>query len=448
MSLEETRGRIKRKEGIIEIFGIGYIGFPLSVRLASSGFRVVSVDTDENRLKELKFNELKPSENSLKELFINLKNKKQISFSKYSLKSNLPKIGIICVPTPIDKKQSNSNVFVIDALENFLANSKKGDVIIVESSLEIGSFDDIKKIIEEKGFSIGKDFGLAYCPERIDPLNKKWELHNIPRIIYCEEDNTFEIAKLIYENVNQANLVRVSTSKTAELVKSFENTFRLVNISLVNELAILCNMLEVSVSEVLSAASTKPFGFIPFYSGAGAGGHCIPKDSIFLYNSAKKFDFDFSIVRKALEINKLIPKYIVESVERILLEKNLPKRVLVVGLTYKENLEDMRDSPGLKIVKEFLKNSIEVKIFDPFFNPNSLKDIFNHKMNFNNLKTVKNLNTSNIKDVSCMIIVQHHNKMKKIIQKIYDSSSVPVIYDCQSKLLVNENSSTSLKFFG
>ena len=392
MNLKETKNKVDKKNCIVEIFGLGYVGFPLSIRLASSGFSVIGVDTNEERLKRLESNQLKQSENNLKEQFIDLRDKKRLSLSKFSDKSNLPRIGIICVPTPISNKKNNSNIFVNAAIEDFLSCSKKGDVLFVESSLEIGTFENIKSFINKKNFSIEEDFGVAYCPERIDPLNKKWELHNIPRIIYCENDTTFEIAKLVYKNINQANLVRVSSSRTAELVKSFENTFRLVNISLVNELAILCDRLDINISEVLSAASTKPFGFIPFFSGAGAGGHCIPKDSIFLYNSAKKFGFDFSMVRKALEINEFVPKYIVESVERILIEKKLPKKVLVIGLAYKADLEDMRDSPGLKIASNLVRNSIEVKVFDPFFSPDSLKKLFRQdKMNQNYFKVLENL---------------------------------------------------------
>jgi nucleotide sugar dehydrogenase len=449
MDIQETKKKVNKKKCIVEIFGLGYVGFPLSIRLASSGFNVIGIDTNEERLKRLESNQLKQSETNLQEQFRDLRNNKKILFSKFSAKSNLPRIGIICVPTPIAQKQKNSNVFVNAAIEDFLSCAKKGDILFIESSLEIGTFEKIKCLIKKNGFSIEKDFGLAYCPERIDPLNKKWELHNIPRVIYCENDSTFEIAKSIYENINQANLVRVFSSKVAEVVKSFENTFRLVNISLVNELAILCDRLDINISEVLSAASTKPFGFIPFYSGAGAGGHCIPKDSIFLYNSAKKFDFDFSMVRKALEINELVPTYIVNSVEKILIEKNLPKKVLVIGLAYKADLEDMRDSPGLKIVSRLVNSSVKVDVFDPFFNTDSLKELSrNEKMNQNNFKVLENLDESDMKNISCIIIVQHHTKIKEIIQKIYDNSLVPVIYDCQCRLIPNVNSSTILKSFG
>lgn len=448
MDLQETKKKVNKKNCIVEIFGIGYVGFPLSVRLASSGFSVIGIDTNEVRLNGLKMTNLKDSELILEKKFSELRKNETISLSKFSCKSNFPRIGIICVPTPISDNSINSNHYVISAVENFLACSKKGDLLFVESSIELGTMETINSIIQSKGFRIGEDFGLAYCPERIDPLNKKWELQNIARIIYCTDETTYEISKLIYQNVNQANLVRVSSDKVAEVVKSFENTFRLVNISLVNELAILCDRIGISVSEVLEAASTKPFGFIPFYTGAGAGGHCIPKDPIFLLNSAKKFGFDFSMVRIALEINEFVSEYIVGQVEKILTEKRLPKSVLVVGLTYKADLEDMRNSPGFKIIDKLNKKSFKVFAYDPFFNPEMVSEylIQNNKNNkvfvLDNLKDLQNLKPS------CLIIVQHHNTNKQLIQEIYSNSIVPIIYDCQCKLIKDNKSSTALKSFG
>jgi nucleotide sugar dehydrogenase len=448
MNLREAKRKIHEKNCIIEIFGIGYVGFPLSIRLASSGFNIIGVDTNEKRIKELESNRLKQSENNLEKEFVGLRLKKKLLFSKSSIKSKLPRIGIICVPTPISSKKNGSNIYVKEAVENFLVHAKRGDSLIIESSLEIGSYEYIKSHITKKGFSVGKDFGLAYCPERIDPLNKNWNLHNIPRVIYCEDDTTFEIAKLVYQGVNQANLVRVYSSKVAEVVKSFENTFRLVNISLVNELAIFCDSLGISVSEVIEAASTKPFGFIPFYTGAGAGGHCIPKDPMLLLNSAKNFDFDFTLVRKSLEINEFIPKYIAKRIDGILNDEKLPKKVLVVGLSYKANLEDMRDSPGLKIIHELFKKRFKISVYDPFFNEKMIKEhLFQNNKKEINLKVFENFDDINDKP-SCLILVQHHTRMKNKIKEIYHKSHIPVIFDCQNKLKENTKSSTILVSFG
>ena len=168
----------------------------------------------------------------------------------------------------------------------------------------------MSEILKDGGFTLGQDFGLSFCPERIDPSNKEWGIENIPRVIYCSDDITFSISKIIYDNVNGGNLIRVESPKIAEVVKSFENAFRLVNISLVNELAILCDKLGINVKEVINAAATKPFGFMPHYPGAGAGGHCIPKDPRFLLESARKLETRFDTIEHALEINDHMPKYI------------------------------------------------------------------------------------------------------------------------------------------
>ncbi|MEK0319163.1 MAG: nucleotide sugar dehydrogenase, partial [Nitrosopumilus sp.] len=365
--LKQTLEKVNSKNFEIEVFGLGYIGFPLAIRLAKSGFKVRGIDVNPERISRLEANHLMDSEINLKDTFLECRKNGKLSFSKKSEKSEFPKIGIICVPTPIATDGIKSNMFVKLAIENFLETSKKGDIIIIESSVEVGTTEEMRELIESKGVNVGQNFGLCCCPERIDPQNKKWDLQNIPRIIYCSDDISFAISKKIYAHVNNSNLIRVNSPKVAEVVKSFENAFRLVNISLVNELAILCEKLEINVKEVIDAAATKPFGFMPFYSGAGAGGHCIPKDPLFLLNSSKKYKSNFQTISNALEINQFIPKHIADSIEKTLSEMKLSKSVIVCGLSYKSDIEDMRDSPGFKVIKELKNNGFNVAVFDPFF---------------------------------------------------------------------------------
>jgi len=307
----------------------------------------------------------------------------------------------------------------------------------------------MKKLIELQGFEVGQNFGLCCCPERIDPLNKKWDLENIPRIIYCSDDISFEISKKIYEHVNNSNLIRVSLPKVVEVVKSFENAFRLVNISLVNELAILCEKLGINVKEVIDAASTKPFGFLPFFSGAGAGGHCIPKDPIFLLNSSKKFGFEFKTIDEALKINKIIPKHIVDSIQKFLSISKLDNSVVVCGLSYKQDMEDMRDTPGFKILNELIQRNFKVSVYDPFFK-NELLEKYLKENNLNKIKfeVLENLDDESIKKFNCLCIVQHHTKIKDRLNKIYENSIIPFIYDCQNKIENKSSSKTILKSLG
>lgn len=449
MLLEKSVESIKEKSISIEIFGLGYVGFPLAVRLATAGLKVIGIDVNPERIERLKNNSLMDSEIHLEKEFIESRNKKNIELQDSPLSSSDSKVGIICVPTPIPTKDISSDVYVKSAAESFLSCAKPGDIMILESSIEVGTTERIKELIEKKGFHVGKDFGLCFCPERIDPANKEWGIENIPRVIYCSDNSSFHIAKEIYQHVNKGNLLKVDSPKIAEIVKSFENAFRLVNIALVNELAILCDKLGINVKEVIDAAATKPFGFLPHYPGAGAGGHCIPKDPRFLLESAKKLESRFDTIEHALKINEFMPKYICDSIEKRLEELGLEKTILVCGLAYKANVEDMRDSPSFKIIQEMKDRNFTVYGYDPFFN-SELTDkylIENHISELN-CKILPNLNDDSINGISCMCIVQHHDDLKNRINEIYEKSLIPFIYDCQSKLLKKSQSSSKIDFLG
>ena len=453
MQLRKTLEAVQSKSFTTEIFGLGYVGFPLAVRLANSGLKVIGIDVSSQRIKRLKNNALMDSELHLKNEFLQSRQNKNLELSESLSRSEKPKIGIICVPTPIPNQNTRSNVFVKAAVENFLNFSSSGDLIIIESSIEIGTTEEMKQVIERKGFKVGNDYGLCFCPERlnpeIDPQYKNWKLENIPRIIYSSDDISFEIARKIYLHVNNANLVRVDSSKIAEVVKSFENAFRLVNISLVNELAILCDKLGINVKNVIEAASTKPFGFMTHYSGAGAGGHCIPKDPRFLLESAKKFDIKFATIENALQINSKMPAYICNSIERTLGKLSLEKSVLVCGLTYKANVDDMRDSPSFKIVSEMKARNFRVFGYDPFFKKEFVdKYLIENNLVELNFEQKNNLNDESLGNISCVCIVQHHAQTESRLEEIYKKSLVPFIYDCQNKLIKNKKSKTFLDFLG
>ena len=450
MQLDLTLKQVKEKKCLIEIFGLGYVGFPLAVRLSSSGYKIRGIDTNPTRIKRLQSNSLMESELSLKQEFLHSCDENRFELTDNSIQTNTSKVGLICVPTPIPKNKIHSDVYVISAVENFLQTCKAGDIIILESSIEIGTTEKIEKLIESKGFKVGEDFGLCFCPERIDPQNKKWNLENIPRVIYSSDDITYQVAQQIYQNVNNSHLIRVFSPKIAEIVKSFENAFRLVNISLVNELALLCDKLNINVKDVIKAASTKPFGFMPFYPGAGAGGHCIPKDPLFLLESAKKFGLNFNTIETSLTINSFMPKYIADSIEGIIEKTGLKKMILVIGLSYKPDIEDLRDSPGFRIVKELLNKSFEVTTFDPYFKTDLReKYIIENNLEGFDFKELNDLNDDKkIKNFDSICIVQHHTKIKSRINEIYAKSLVPLIYDCGNKLIRNPQSKTNLKLLG
>lgn len=420
----------------------------MAVRLAKAGFKIIGIDKDENKMKRLERNSLIDYELNLKQEYEQVRVQNKINLLQRSQSTQNSKISIICVPTPVPSGSQDSNIFVKDVVNSILSTSIKGDVIIVESSIEVGTTEWIQEQIESKGFFVGKNYGLAFCPERIDPLNKTWIIHNIPRVIYCSDDVTFEITKNIYKYVNNANLVRVTSPRVAEVVKSFENSFRLVNISLVNELAMLCDKLGISVSEVLKAASTKPFGFLPFYTSAGAGGHCIPKDPIFLLNSSRKFEGNFQTIESALSINSKIPSYIALSIDKTLSNLGKSKSVIVWGLTYKENIVDMRDSPGFKLIEEFRKLNYYVLGYDPFFDQKLKEAYFTENNILKEFDVLSDLKDSVLSKYSCVAVVQHHDIAKKKLEEIYHESLVSVIYDCLNKLPYNPDSKTFLLGFG
>jgi len=449
MQLKETLEHLKKQKIIVEIYGLGYVGFPLAVRLSKSDITIHGIDVNSNRIQRLKKNELLNSEINLKNDFIESRTNGKLELKNSPIKSDTPKIGIICVPTPIPDEKTQSDVYVRSAVETFLSTSNTGDVLILESSIEVGTTENMISLIESKGFKVGTDYGVCFCPERIDPANKEWKIENIPRVIYCSDNESFLIAKEIYKHVNGANLIRVSSPKIAEVVKSFENAFRLVNISLVNELAMLCDKLGINVIDVIDAAATKPFGFMPHYPGAGAGGHCIPKDPRFLLESAKKFQSNFVTIENALKINLQMPNYIANTIEKSLSKKNLEKSIVICGLSYKPNVEDMRDSASFKLISNLKERGFNVFGYDPYFSNESVeKYLIENNLKELNFKKIENLNDENLKNVSCLCIVQYHDNVKDRILEIYKNATIPLIYDCQHKLPKDSNSKSSLEYLG
>jgi UDP-N-acetyl-D-glucosamine dehydrogenase len=449
MKFENTIKSVQEKKCIIEIYGLGYVGLPLSIKLAIAGFNVKGIDNDENKIERLKKNNLLSSEKKYEAELTESIKKQKLEFLTKKHKTEQVKIGIVCVPTPSPSKNIQSDIFVKDAIEQFLAYSKTGDIIIIESSIEVGTTENLIQIIHSKGFKVGDDFGLIYCPERIDPQNTKWNLDNIPRIIYASDDATYKIAIEIYKHVNSSKMFRVESPKIAEVVKSFENTFRLVNISLVNELAMLCDKLQINVNDVIDAASTKPFGFMPFYPSAGVGGHCIPKDPKFLLKSASKFGINFKTIDNALKINDELPKYIVSDIEKEYDKSRYEKTILVYGLSYKPNIEDMRDSPGFRIINELKSRGFKVFSYDPYYKKDLVdkyvKENYLIKKEFTELDDISD---NSLKCVSGICIVQNHLKDKKRLEEIYRNAKVFFIYDCQGKIKRISNSETKLKRFG
>ena len=444
-TLTRTLEDVASRRAAMEVYGLGYVGFPLSVRLAGAGLYVTGIDTDNTRITRLQNRTLLDTERAMRESFLAAAADGRLRLSTAPHTSRYGRVGVVCVPTPIPGMATSSHVYVDAAVKNFLKAAKPGDVVIIESSVEVGTIDRIRDAINEAGYHTGYNLGLAFCPERIDPQNTKWTLENIPRVIYCSDDTTYRVAAEVYSHVNNRRLLRVSSAKTAEVVKSFENTFRLVNISLVNELAILCDSLGISVREVIDSAATKPFGFMPFYPGAGAGGHCIPKDPVFLNESARRFGYEFATITNALQINSHMPRYVADSIDHILHEMGLSRSVLVCGMSYKPDTEDMRDSPGFKVAARFVDMGYDTAIYDPFLDANMMDKYLkeNHIGNagFDAAQDLRG-------GASCMCICQHHSGTVAALEGTYTKGVFPLIYDCQGRLRYNPNTPTRLEGLG
>ncbi len=449
MSLADNLRSVKANSHIMEIFGLGYVGLPLAIRLASAGMNVTGIDIDAQKIARLKAGRLIDLEVEFEDEFNETLQKEYLKLQDRPERVQKPKIGVICVPTPIPTEDTRSDIHVVSATRSFMDSAKDGDMLILESSIELGTTEKIQEIIEGCGHKVGENFGLCFCPERIDPTNRMWRMENIPRVIYCSDDTSFEISKSVYQHVNGGDLKRVSSPMVAEMVKSLENSFRLVNISLVNELAILCDQLGINAREVINAAATKPFGFKAHYPGAGAGGHCIPKDPKFLLESAKKTKVGFNSIKYALEVNQAMPAYVVNVIDDVMRARDLDRTVLVCGLSYKANIGDMRDSPGFKIVDELRRRDIKVFGYDRFFDSSLMnKYLVENHITRLDCKIIDSLEKDVLGQTGCLCIVQHHDDDKDEIARIYREGAVPFIYDCQNRIKTEPDTDTVLEFLG
>ena len=417
----------------IAVFGQGYVGLPMAVLLAKNGIKTIGIEKNEQIVDDFKNGKIKTSFGNLAE-----KIKKLYDDNMYDLVLGVDNIsnidvGIISVQTPLTSDDKPNLTFVLEAIKDFLSIAKKNSILIIESSLYISAVDDeIIPLIENSGFKIPDDVGICYFPERIDPINTEWEIENTPRVFSTTDENTSKIVTEIYSKIIDAKLTELSSIKTAEAVKSFENAFRLVNISFVNEFAAVCNNLGIDIHEVIKGASTKPFGFLAFHPSAGAGGHCIPKDSTYLTFSAKKTGGTLPIVEQSIQTNLQIPLKICDLIESKLNKLDINnKSVIISGISYKENTEDCRESPGLKIASILKERGINVKVHD------SIVEIFPDQFEkIDNLDSVSNVN--------CICIVQFHTGIISIIENIVKNGNVDLIVDCKGLLKIKSNSKTKI----
>ena len=365
-TLDALKARINSGEARVGILGLGYVGLPLAVEFGSAGLKVTGFDLSESKVNSLNKGEsyIQDVETSrLKALVAKGLCQATTDFTKIQECDAL----IICVPTPLSKTKDPDLSMVVSATGKIADNMRAGQLVVLESTTYPGTTDElILPMLSEKGLKVGVDFFLAFSPERVDPGNPKFHTHNTPKVIGGMTPSCGDAAKTLYSKAIEKIIV-VSSPRAAEMVKLLENTFRSVNIGLVNEVALMCRRLDVSVWEVIDAAATKPFGFMPFYPGPGLGGHCIPIDPLYLSWKLKTLNYRARFIELASEINAGMPEYVVERLAEALNDRERSlrgSRVHILGAAYKRDIEDVRESPAVDFIKILQSKGAKVTYTD------------------------------------------------------------------------------------
>jgi len=359
------KDKIAAKQAKIAIVGLGYVGLPIALEFLKAGFHVYGIDNDAGRLEGLRQGRSYITGIDDSELASAIGSKRfETGKSGRYIKS--ADVIIVCVPTPLRKTKIPNISYIIKATRNIANNLRSPSLVVLESTTYPGTTRDaIKPILDKKGLKEGEDFFLAFSPERIDPGNEKYHLTNVPKLVGGTSEKATELTYQLYTNIID-EVIPVSSAEVAEIVKLLENTFRIVNIGLANEFAMVCDRLNINVWEVIEAAKTKPFGYMPFYPGPGIGGHCIPADPIYLSWKAKKLGFKTKMIDLAAKVNAFMPSYVVERVRSILGGDLRGKKILALGVTYKNDVKDLRESPALEVIDLMQKKGAEVSYSDPY----------------------------------------------------------------------------------
>ncbi len=365
--MKELIQKIEKRKAIIGVIGLGYAGLPLVVRFGEERFHVLGFDTDPQKvdlLNEGKSYLKSVSTDRIRDL---------VGTGMFSATSDFGRLAevdsiLICVPTPLTEKMEPDLVYIENTARQISDNMKKGQLIILESTTYPGTTEEILlPKFQARGWREGADFFLAYSPEREDPGNREYTTRSIPKVVGGITSNCQEVAKILYGQIID-DVVVVSTTRVAEMAKLLENIYRSVNIALVNELKILADRMGIDIWEVIEAASTKPFGYFPFYPGPGMGGHCIPIDPFYLSWKAREFDFTTRFIQLSGEINISMPYYVVSKAIDALNERGKTikgSRILILGVAYKRDIDDIRESPALTIMKLLEEKGAKITYNDP-----------------------------------------------------------------------------------
>lgn len=362
------REKLAENKALQSVIGLGYVGLPLAVEFTKAGLETVGIDIDSRKVKAVNAGDSYIGDVPSEELSKAVGSGLLRATDDFSALKDVDTINI-AVPTPLRKTKDPDISYIVAALKEIRKYLHKGQLIILESTTYPGTTDEVMlPLLEETGLKVGEDFYLAFSPERVDPGNEQYTTKNIPKVVGGVTPECTELAAMLYSSAGM-NPVPVRSTRVAETVKLLENTFRSVNIGLVNEIAMMCNRMDINVWEVIDAAATKPFGFMPFYPGPGLGGHCIPIDPFYLSWKAKQSGFDARFIELAGVINGDMPNYVVVRVSESLNERKKclnGSKILVMGVSYKKDIDDTRESPAYDIIRLLGKMGAEIYWNDPF----------------------------------------------------------------------------------
>ncbi len=415
--------KIENKEIVVGVVGLGYVGLPLAVEKAKAGFKTIGFDVQDAKVKMVNEGHNYIGDvvdNDLKELVEKgmLKATTDFSFVK-----DVDFIAI-CVPTPLDEHQQPDISYVVNSTKAVAEHLKKETMVVLESTTYPGTTEELlKPILEEKsGLKCGEDFYLGFSPERVDPGNAYYKTKNTPKVVGAIGKDATEVISKMYRAVLGADIYEVSSPAVAEMEKILENTYRNINIGLVNELAMLCEKMGISLWEVVDAAKTKPYGFQAFYPGPGLGGHCIPLDPYYLDWKAREYGFHTSLIQASGIINDRMPEYCVERAGKMLsmrFKKALNgAKVLVLGVAYKNDIDDYRESPALKVIELLQKEGAVVEFYDPYIPEYKYKGEIH--------KGLKEIDVQKIQEVDLVMFTAAHSKfdyemIEKNAKAIFDT---------------------------
>jgi UDP-N-acetyl-D-glucosamine dehydrogenase len=412
--------KFQDKTAHVAVLGLGYVGLPLAVVFAESGFKVTGIDPIESKVKSINAGSsyvLDIKSEQIKEL---IQSGKLTATSDFSVLADVDAVSI-CVPTPLRKTGDPDLSFILAVSDSLKKYIHKGMAVVLESTTYPGTTREmfLPKLSEDSGLEVGKDFFLAFSPERVDPGRTDWTTTNTPKVIGGVTPACLEVVKAWYSQSLQ-KVVPVSSAEVAEMAKLLENTFRMINIGMVNEMAIMCDRLGVDVWEVIEAAATKPFGFMKFVPGPGLGGHCIPIDPLYLSWKLKTVNYSARFIELASEINTSMPRFTVSKVQDALNSHKIAlngSKVLVLGVAYKANIDDLRESPALDIIHLLMQKGAQVTYHDPF-----IPAIHHEELQMTSIKDLD----EGVKTADCVVIVTNHSsydyqKILKDAKLIVDS---------------------------